>query len=70
MQGGVSASESSTWQCQHHILQPGRLDCPEAPFWLQSKTREVKKFIASTMRAGVRSEGFAMGLEELVLGED
>lgn len=53
-------------------LPAWQMDCPEAPFWLHSRTREVKKFIASAVWAGVRSEGFAMGPdeEELVLGED
>ena len=53
-------------------LPAWRTDCPEAPFGLQSRTREVKKFIASTVWAGVRSEGFAMGPdeEEPLLGED
>ena len=53
-------------------LPAWQMDCPEAPFGLQSRTRDIKKFIASTVWAGVRSEGFALGPdeEELVLGED
>lgn len=60
--GGVSSHGS-----QPQVFQPvvgWQMDCPEAPFWLPSRAREAKKFIASTLWAGVRSGGWARGPDE------
>ena len=67
--GGVSSNGSQLQVFQPVVGWQG--DCPEMPFWLPSRAREAKKFIANTLWAGVRSGGWARDPdeEELMLRE-